>query len=120
MGNADADILEPVKRILVGNEEFFSRNDNTIQELQRGLFNLKSAVLSADRANALKAWDDCARVLNEFMASANKLMAGSAAFIDVQRFALMTAEPEKYLTACWEQLLNGTGLEEEFAAAVKK
>jgi len=117
---ADIDIFEPVKRILVGNEEFYSGNDKTIQELQQGLLQLKQTATSADRANALKAWDECVRPLNRFMASANRRISGNIAFRDVQRFALVTAEPEKYLSACWEELFNGTGLEEEFAASVKK
>mmetsp|Transcript_12243 Transcript_12243/g.23773 ORF Transcript_12243/g.23773 Transcript_12243/m.23773 type:complete len:263 (+) Transcript_12243:51-839(+) len=116
----DTDILEPVKRILVGNEEFYTGNGKTIQELQRGLLQLKQTAILSDRANTLKAWDACAQPLNRFMASANKFMAGNIAFMDVQQFAFVTADPEKYLASCWEELFNGTGLEEQFAASVKK
>eukprot|EP00931_Biecheleriopsis_adriatica_P107473 TRINITY_DN81815_c0_g1_i1.p2 TRINITY_DN81815_c0_g1~~TRINITY_DN81815_c0_g1_i1.p2 ORF type:complete len:235 (+),score=53.67 TRINITY_DN81815_c0_g1_i1:40-744(+) len=113
---ADRDILQPVERISIQN----AKSGSSTKELKQALTSLRAAAVASDSAKALQAWDASAKVVNSVMAYANEAMAGNEQFKDVQQFALVTEDPEKYLFDCWDVLVSGTEVESEFREALAK
>lgn len=96
---ASVDILQPVKYIVDGSEDFLPGAENAIDKLKLALQDMSSQTQARSRDGALKAWDAAAAALNSVIIAANDILSEQPVTRDspkVPLLVLATAEESKY------------------------
>eukprot|EP00930_Biecheleria_cincta_P087691 TRINITY_DN76924_c0_g1_i1.p1 TRINITY_DN76924_c0_g1~~TRINITY_DN76924_c0_g1_i1.p1 ORF type:complete len:266 (+),score=40.16 TRINITY_DN76924_c0_g1_i1:61-858(+) len=96
---ANADILQPVKYIVDGSEDFLPGAENAVDKLKLALQDMSSQTRARSTDGALKAWDAAAAALNSAIVAANAILSEQPATRDSPKMPLLvlaTAEAGKY------------------------
>lgn len=96
---ADAEILQPVKYIVDGSEDFLPGAEDSIPKLKLALQNISSQIRARSTDGALKAWDAAAAAVNSVIVAANDILSEQPAKRDTPKIPLLvkaTAEEGKY------------------------